>query len=94
MLQGYPAILHGGVVSLLLDGVMTNCLFSAGITAVTGRLEVRYLRPVAIDQTVHLSARILKSRRTLHYVEAELVQESEVKVTAVGSFVDRRAASG
>jgi acyl-coenzyme A thioesterase PaaI-like protein len=35
--QGYTGLLHGGVISSILDGAMTNCLFSSGKTAVTAK---------------------------------------------------------
>ena len=44
--QGYPGMLHGGVISSLLDGAMTNCLFAHGIVAVTADLKVRFRHPV------------------------------------------------
>jgi len=28
--EGYPGLVHGGVISSLLDGAMTNCLFAHG----------------------------------------------------------------
>ena len=49
---GYPGLLHGGVISALLDGAMTNCLMARGTPGLTARLEVRFLKPVAVDQPV------------------------------------------
>jgi uncharacterized protein (TIGR00369 family) len=47
-LQGYDGIMHGGVISALLDSAMTNCLFQKGIEAVTAELRVRFVLPVRI----------------------------------------------
>ena len=33
--EGYPGILHGGVISMILDGAMGHCIFALGQTAVT-----------------------------------------------------------
>ncbi len=68
---------------------MTNCLFAAGVKALTARLEVRYLHPVFIDNTVHLMARITKSKASLQLVEAELSQDGQTKARAIGSFINR-----
>ncbi|MDF1545822.1 MAG: PaaI family thioesterase [bacterium] len=89
LLQSYPDQLHGGVVSLLLDGIMTNCLFSAGVRAVTARLEVRYLHPADIDSPVRLSARVVSSRSTLHFLEAELSQGDRVKAKGKATFMEQ-----
>jgi acyl-coenzyme A thioesterase PaaI-like protein len=45
-LQGYRGILHGGVITALLDAAMANCLFLKGVEALTGDLHVRFLKPV------------------------------------------------
>jgi len=46
LFQGYPGMVHGGIVSMLLDGAMTNCLFAHGQPGVTGELNVRFGYPV------------------------------------------------
>ena len=45
-LEGYPGILHGGVISSVFDGVMGNCLFAQGCTPVTAVLNIRFRRSV------------------------------------------------
>jgi uncharacterized protein (TIGR00369 family) len=88
-LQGYPNTLHGGMVSTLLDAAMTNCLFAHGFAAVTAELTVRFLRPVAADRPVTMSAWIEKSWRRLHFLAAELRQEGELMATAAAKFLVR-----
>ena len=46
--QGYDGIMHGGIVSTLLDEIMARYLYAKGMNAVTGRLEVRYNKPTPI----------------------------------------------
>ena len=86
--QGYGGILHGGIISCLLDGAMTNCLFAMGITATTGELALRFLRPVAIDTPAIVRARVKRSHSPLHIVEAELSQGGELCVRATGKFME------
>jgi len=85
---GYVGRLHGGVIAALLDGVMTNCLFAHGCRAVTAELTVRYRHPVAAVGCLAVRAWLTRSRAPLHYVEAELRQGSQVKVTALGKFIE------
>ena len=56
MFQGYDGYLHGGVISLLLDGAMTNCLFARGKTAMTGELTIRFLFSVLVGREVMIRA--------------------------------------
>ena len=87
--QGYPGQLHGGIITALLDGAMTNCLFAQGIEAVTGELIVRFLLPVVTDRMAAVSARITKVSHRLYILEAELTQEHMTVARAQGKFLKR-----
>ena len=92
--QSYPGVVHGGLVSLLFDGLMTNRLFAEGVAAVTGELKVRYLGPVPIDRGLRMTARIVKRRAPLYVVEADLKHGDEVLVRATGKFMEKPVAGG
>ncbi len=87
-LQGYAGLLHGGVIAAMLDGAMTNCLFAHGKTAVTASLTVRFLHPVAANQTAAIKARIKKSNPPLHLMESELLQGKRVVARATAKFME------
>ncbi len=91
--QGYPDVLHGGVVSMLLDGAMTNCLFSQNIIAMTADLNVRFRQPVATKAPALVRAWITSSENPIYQLTAELVQNNEVRATATGKFLDRAFAA-
>ncbi len=86
--QGYPGFLHGGIASLLLDSAMTNCLFAHNITAVTARLIIRYILPVAIGYPAVVRAWIKEYEPPLYVLEAELVQKDQILVRASAKFID------
>lgn len=88
--QSYSGLIHGGIVSLLLDGAMTNCMFAKNKKTVTGMLTVRYKHPVAINRTAEISARLAKSVPPLYYLEAELSQDGKVLARATGKFMEMR----
>ena len=88
--EGYPGLLHGGVISTLVGGAMTNCLFSLGIRAVTAELTVRYLEGVRVEREAHICAWWLRTRGHLHAVQAEIRQDDHVVVRAYAKFMDRR----
>ena len=85
---GYPGFLHGGVVSSLLDGAMTNCLFARGEVGVTADLQVRFKKPVLIGKPARIRAWHCGSRRSVRMLSAELVQEGEVRASALGRFMN------
>jgi uncharacterized protein (TIGR00369 family) len=87
--QGYKGMLHGGIISCLLDGAMTNCLFAHGIVAVTAEMKVRFSQPVEVGATLVARAHITRSQAPLHLVEAQIVQDGQVKAKATGKFMER-----
>ena len=87
--QGYPGLLHGGVISALLDGAMTNCLFAHGQQGITGELKVRFRHPVVTDRSAIVRAWVDRSIPPFHVLQAELIQDEWVKAKAIGKFVER-----
>ena len=85
--EGYANVLHGGVISSLLDGAMTNCMFAYGCSAVTAELKVRFRHPVVTGQIATVRAWIVQSASPLYIVKAEVLQGGQVKATATGKFM-------
>jgi len=87
--QGYADMMHGGIIALLLDGAMTNCLFAQGRTGVTARMELAFRHPVRASDGVTVRAWIERRSHPVYRLSAELVQDGQVKATANGVFMDR-----
>ncbi|MBN2505734.1 MAG: PaaI family thioesterase [Verrucomicrobia bacterium] len=81
-------MLHGGRIALLLDGAMTHCLCAQDRVGGTAELKIRYRQPVAVEQPLLLHARLVRSTHAPHHLEAPLVQDHVVKVTAKGKFME------
>jgi uncharacterized protein (TIGR00369 family) len=67
--QGYDGILHGGIISTLLDEAMAKLAYELGMNAVTAALEVRFKRPAQILQRlmvygelVEVNAKLIKAK--------------------------------
>jgi uncharacterized protein (TIGR00369 family) len=86
-LQGYEGILHGGVISGLLDAAMTHCLFHHGVQAVTADLHVRFLKPVPCEALVDVKAWLISGRSPLYRVAAELIHKQQVMASAEATFM-------
>ncbi len=86
-LEGYQGVMHGGMISSILDGAMTHCMFAHGKTAVTAEMSTRFRHPILIRQEATVSARIERSSHPLYLLEAQIVQAGQVKVTAKGKFL-------
>lgn len=85
--QGYDNRVHGGVIATLMDSAMTNCLFAAGIAAVTGELKIRYLKPVWPTRKVTIQARIASHKSPLFILEAQMYQDGILTCRAHARFM-------
>ena len=88
-LEGYPGILHGGVISTILDGAMGHCMFARGQAAVTVEMTTRFRCPVITGHDATVLARITRSSHPLYLLEAQIVQDGEIKATAKSKFYDQ-----
>lgn len=88
-LEGYPGVVHGGIVSSILDGAMGHCMFSRGQVAVTVEMTTKFRHPVVTNQQAIVSANITRFSHSLCLLEAEIVQNGKVKATAKGKFFDQ-----
>ena len=87
--EGYPGILHGGVISTILDGAMGQCMFARGQTAVTVEMTTRFRHPVNTGHEATVHAWIIRSSHPLYLLEAEIIQNGEIKATAKSKFYDQ-----
>lgn len=85
--QGYTGLLHGGIASSLLDGAMTNCLLSMGVEALTAQLDVRYHAPIALNEHVTITACCVREKRGVYLLDAQLLVNDDVRVSAKGKFI-------
>jgi len=85
--QGWKGIVHGGIISALLDELCVYAGMTAGDSVVTGELKTRFRNPVPVEQEVTVSAQVKnKVRRTL-LVEAQLTMGGGVLASAEAKLV-------
>ena len=87
--EGYPGMMHGGVISSILDGAMGNCMFAHGQATVTVEMTTKFRHPIVTGQEATVSARITQSSHPLYILEAEISQNGKVKATAKGKYYDQ-----
>ncbi|GMU24797.1 MAG: hypothetical protein AMXMBFR13_48680 [Phycisphaerae bacterium] len=87
--QGYEGCLHGGVIALLLDAAMMNCLATRGISGVTIRLNIQYRQPVEVDAAAAIRAWMVQESSVLQ-LRAELRQQGRLCAAAEGVFISQK----
>lgn len=81
--QGYTGIMHGGLVSTVLDEAMLKLLWDSGISAVTASLEVRLLKPVPVCRELVIKGRVDSEQGRIIQTSAE-VEDNDGNVLARG----------
>jgi uncharacterized protein (TIGR00369 family) len=93
--EGPPGYLHGGVIATLLDETMSKSVRARGLKAVTGHMQVNYLRPVHSGAPIRLEGRLLKSEGRKHQTEARLLDaRGRLLAQAKGLFIEVHAGHG
>jgi uncharacterized protein (TIGR00369 family) len=85
---GPPGYCHGGIIATMLDEAMAKLNKLHGVTAVTSRITVTYLRPVPLGKPLRLEAREGSVEgRQRHRSAAVVNQKGEVLARGEGVFI-------
>lgn len=80
--QGYEGIVHGGLISTVLDEVMSWAIYVRKLWAVTGTMNVRYRKPVRVGDVLTARAWVETVTGRKVDVRAQLVRDSDDQVLA------------
>ena len=86
--EGYAHVIHGGIVSSLLDGAMVSCLLAKGLEAYTIDLRVRYKTAVAVGVPAMIRGEWLRAEGPFHLLQATLEQDGKVRARARAKFFE------
>ncbi len=80
--MGYEGVTHGGILFCLLDDVMANLFFLQGEVCVTAKADVRFHKPLGINETIRLRGQLVKRRGKLAIIEGSAIRESDQALIA------------
>jgi uncharacterized protein (TIGR00369 family) len=97
--QGAPGIIHGGIIAVVFDEALGKVNRFHDVRAVTAELTVEYLRPIRVDQEIHVEAfHVERNDRNLIHegeirdAEGRLLARSWGRFVAIDPETYRRAA--
>jgi uncharacterized protein (TIGR00369 family) len=70
--QGYKDIVHGGIISTLLDEAMVKAALLRGITAITAEITVRFRNPLIVGERVIIEASIIRMNKKIIETSARM----------------------
>jgi uncharacterized protein (TIGR00369 family) len=92
--QGWPGLLHGGILGTLLDEAMSNVAYATGNTCLTARINVRIHQPIKVEVPLVITARITRQGKKLIETEGRVCLEDGTVVaeSTAKQFVAANAA--
>jgi len=70
--QGWEGIIHGGIITTILDEAMGYATFYEGIRCVTATMQTRFKRPLSIGEPTVVTASLTKNARRFVETEARM----------------------
>jgi acyl-coenzyme A thioesterase PaaI-like protein len=86
--EGYSNVLHGGIVSSLLDGAMASCILAKGLEAYTVELKIRYRAAVETGVPATICGQWFRSAGPVHLLHATIEQKGKVRASARAKFFE------
>ena len=90
--QGFPGVIHGGIIATILDEALnrTSFLLNQPSWTMTGRLEIRYRLSVPYSVPLRVRATLLSQRGRMMQARGKITRaddESVVFAEAQGTFM-------
>ena len=85
--QGYKDIVHGGIISTLLDEARVKVALLQGVPVVTAEITVRFKNPLMVGEKALVEAHIIETNRkiidtsaTIKKLDGTLIAEGYAKL--------------
>ncbi len=85
--QGYEGIVHGGILSSLLDEAMVKLAFNLGIPALTAEIIVKFKAPAVPGAELVIAGIITQETKRLILAEARIERGPVVIAEAKGKLL-------
>ena len=75
--QGWDGIVHGGILSTLLDEAMANLVYELGYQAVTASIEIKFKKPAPILEPLLVYGEVTEVSKRLIRAKAHIAKKME-----------------
>ena len=86
--EGGPGLVHGGILSTVLDDMMGYATFTRNLFCVTANLNVNFRAPSPVDKEFELYAWVKEVDGNKVYAESVIQSEDAIHVEADGLFIN------
>ncbi len=93
--QGWDGIIHGGIISTLLDEAMAKLIYELGYQAVTASLEIKFKKPAPILEPLSVYGEITEVSKRLIKAKAYVAKEDgTILATGTSTFLKQSLSGG
>lgn len=87
--QGFPGVMHGGLISTLLDETIGRTAIANDFWCMTAELTIRFLKPIPIGEPLHITGEITKQDARVLRGRGEIlgVRDNIVLAAAEGVYI-------
>jgi uncharacterized protein (TIGR00369 family) len=85
--EGYKDILHGGILSSLLDEVMIRAVLAQGVNCLTSEIKVKFKKMVKTGERIHMEGCMVEDKGRILVAHGKITnQNGEVVAEGEGKF--------
>jgi uncharacterized protein (TIGR00369 family) len=86
--QGWENVLHGGLISTVLDEIMIKAAHHKGHKCATVELNVRFKKPAKLEKTFTIMGKVTDVNRRVIKAQGSITDSDNITVaTATGKFM-------
>ena len=85
--EGPPGHIHGGYVAAILDQFLGMAQVAGGNPGMTGKLEIRYLKPTPLNTKLQLEAEVSRIDDRKTRVSGQIFANNNITAKAEGLFI-------
>jgi acyl-coenzyme A thioesterase PaaI-like protein len=84
---GWSGVVHGGIISTLLDEIMAYAAFTIYDSGVTGEISVRFRKPIPTDREILIEGSIESQKGRVVYATGKITLDGEIMAESTGKMV-------
>ena len=81
--QGYKGIVHGGIITTIIDEAMVKAAIMQGVSAITAEITVRFKNTLMVGEKVVIEATIINMNKKIIETSAQ-VRKADDTIIAEG----------
>jgi len=86
--QGWQGVLHGGLISTVLDEIMIKAIAHKGLKCVTAELNTRFKKPALLKNHFTIKGKFIQMNRRVITAQGSILDSDNTTIaTANGKFI-------